>query len=181
MIKQTLASLILCLAPVLGFAQGAERSLTLEVNATVASVDAETRTIVLENLSTGQSETIVAGPEIVNFDQIEAGDDVKAVYTLGVAARMALPNELDSAVGIDGRATEGDKPGALSGTAITLVLEFVSFDADTSIAAVKDSGGGAQLIEVQSEPGRAFASELKQGDMIALTFAEGLALGIVEK
>ena len=181
MFKHVLAGVILSLAPVYGFAQSAERSITMEVNATVRSVDAETRTIVLDNATTGQSEIIIAGPEIINFDQIEAGDKVKAIYTLGIAARMAMPDEMDRAVEVDGRAIEGEKPGALTGTAVTLVLEFVSFDNDASIATVKDSDGMEQMIEVKSDAGRAFASDLKAGDMVALTFAEGLALGIVEE
>lgn len=181
MIVRSLAAIILTLLPSLGFAQTAERSLTLEVNATVRSVDADTRVIVLENESTGQSEIIVAGPEIVNFDQIEPGDKVKALYTLGIAARMAMPNEVDGALEIDAQAIEGEKPGALTGTAVTLVLEFISFDPAASIATVKDNSGAEQMIEVETDAGREFAKELNSGEMIALTFTEGLAVGIVEE
>jgi hypothetical protein len=181
MIKRILATVILSLAPVYGLAQSAERSLTIEVNATVRSVDAETRKIVLDNEATGQSEIIIAGPEIVNFDQIEVGDKVKAIYKLGIAARMAMPNEVDSAIEIDGQAIEGEKPGALTGTAVTLVLEFVSFDPGASVATVKDHTGAEQMIEVETDTGRTFTSDLKAGDMIALTFTEGLAVGIVEE
>ncbi len=181
MLVRSLAAIILALLPSLGFAQSAERTMTLEVNATVRSVDAETRMIVLDNETTGRSEIIIAGPEIVNFDQIEAGDKVKALYTLGVAARMAMPNEVDGVLEIDGQAIEGEKPGALTGTAVTLVLEFISFDPVASIATVKDSSGDEQMIEVETDAGREFAKELYSGEMVALTFTEGLAVGIVEE
>ena len=181
MLVRSLAAIILALLPSLGFAQSAERTMTLEVNATVRSVDAETRMIVLDNETTGRSEIIIAGPEIVNFDQIEAGDKVKALYTLGVAARMAMPNEVDGVLEIDGQAIEGEKPGALTGTAVTLVLEFLSFDPVASIATVKDSSGTEQMIEVETDAGREFAKELNSGEMVALTFTEGLAVGIVEE
>jgi len=181
MLVRSLAAIILALLPSLGFAQSAERTMTLEVNATVRSVDAETRMIVLDNETTGRSEIIIAGPEIVNFDQIEAGDKVKALYTLGVAARMAMPNEVDGVLEIDGQAIEGEKPGALTGTAVTLVLEFISFDPVASIATVKDSSGDEQMIEVETDAGREFAKELNSGEMVALTFTEGLAVGIVEE
>ncbi len=181
MIKRILAAVILSLAPVYGFAQSAERSVTIEVSATVRSIDAETRMIVLDNDTTGQSEIIIAGPEIVNFDQIEVGDKVKAIYTLGIAARMAMSSEVDSAVEVDGQAIEGEKPGALIGTAVTLILEFISFDPDASVATVKDSTGTEHMIEVESDVGRTFTSDLKAGDMIALTFTEGLTVGIVEE
>ncbi|MEM6887843.1 MAG: hypothetical protein AAF636_06845 [Pseudomonadota bacterium] len=170
----------LILAPIFGFAQSAEREFTLEVDAVVRSVNADTREIVLDNKTTGESEIIVAGPEIVNFDQIEAGDEVKAIYTLGIAARMAMPGEMDTAVELDARAEEGEKPGALSGTAVTLILEFLSFDAENSIAMAKDSSGAEQVFEIETEAGRAFVGDLTAGDMVALTFTEGLAVGIVQ-
>jgi len=177
--------LVLCAAlvfvPVFAFAQSAERSITLEAEATVQSVDPDTREIVLRNSKSGETEVIVAGPEVVNFDQLEVGDTVKAVYTVGIAARMAAPGELDSAVELDGQAMEGEKPGALSGTMVTLVLEFISFDPDMSIALVRDSTGMEQSIEVESEAGREFATKLSAGDMVALTFVEGIAVGIVEE
>lgn len=181
MLIRFLTCAMLVFAPVFGLAQTAERGVTIEVDATVRSVDPDTRRIVLDNSTTGESEIIFAGPEVVNFDQIEAGDKVKAIYTLGVAARIADPGEVDSAIEVDGLAMEGEKPGALSGTMVTLVLEFLSFDADKSVATVKDSSGMEQMIEVETEAGRQFAAELKAGDKVALTFTEGLAVGIVEE
>ena len=167
--------------PVLAFAQSAERSVTIEAEAKVQSVDADTREIVLENTMSGDTEVIVAGPEVINFDQLEVGDTVKLVSTAGIAARMAAPGELDSALEVDGQAMKGEKPGALAGTRVTLILEFVSFDPETSVARVKDSTGMEQSIEVETEVGRDFASELSAGDKVALTFAEGIAVGIVEE
>lgn len=181
MIARSLAAIALTLLPSFGFAQSAERSVTLEVNATVRSVDADTRVIVLENEANGQSESIVAGPEVVNFDQIEVGDKVTALYTLGIAARMAIPNEVGGEVEIDVQAMSDDKPGTLTSTAVTLVLEFISFDAVASIATVKDSSGAEQMIEVKTDVGREFAKELNSGEMVALTYHEGLMIGIVEE
>lgn len=181
MLKQLAAVALLTLAPAMGLAQGAERSLTLEVDATVTGVDAETRAVVLENAATGLTEVILAGPEVVNFDQIEVGDTVKALYTVGISARMADKGEVDSMAALDGRAAEGEKPGAVAGTAVTFILEFLAFDADKSIATVKMSDGVEEQIEVASEEGAEFAKGLSAGDMVALTFTEGVAVGIVEE
>ena len=177
----TAAAFVATFLPAGAMAQNAERAVVLEVDATVRSVNPETRAIVLDNSSTGESEIIIAGPEIVNFDQIEAGDKVKAVYTLGIAARMAMPGEADSESILEARAAEGEKPGALAGSALTLVLEFLAFDSEKFVATVKTSDGEEQMIEVASDAGREFASELKAGDKVALTFTEGLAVGIVEE
>lgn len=182
MLKQLfMAAACTAVATVSALAESAERSITIEANATVLNVVPETRTVVLDNHATGETEFIVAGPEVINFDQIDVGDTVKAVYTLGIAARMALPGEGDSVTELEALAAEGEKPGALSGTAVTLVLEFISFDAETSVAQVKTTDGVAQAIDVVTEQGRAFASDLSPGDMVALTFTEGVAVGIVEE
>jgi hypothetical protein len=181
MLKQIATVGVLMLAPLAAAADGVERSLTLETEATVLKVFAETRTVVLENQSTGATEFIKAGPEVKNFAQIEAGDKVKAVFTVGIAARMAVPGEVDSVTELDALAAAGEKPGGLTGTAVTLVLEFVSFDPATSVALVKTSDGAQEEIEVQSDEGREFASGLAAGDKVALTFLEGAAVGIVEQ
>lgn len=181
MLKQFVCAALMACAPVAALAQDASRSITLETDATVLNVVPETRTVVLDNHSTGETEFIVAGPEIANFDQIEVGDKVKAVYTLGIAARMALPGEVDTVTELEARAMEGEKPGAAAGSAVTLVLEFLAFDAATSVAQVKTTDGIEQEIEVVSEAGRAFTADLSPGDMVALTFTEGVAVGIVEE
>ena len=180
MSKWIAAVCLLGLAPVVALAQGAARELTFEVEATVTEIDAESRTVVLENASTGETESIIAGPEVVNFDQIEVGDTVRAAYTVGIAARLAEPGEIDTVTEIGARAAEGDKPGAAGGTIVTLVLEFVSFDPASSVATVKTSDGVEERIEVASDEGRAFAESLSAGDKVALTFTEGVAVGIVQ-
>lgn len=181
MLLRVLASAAFLALPVVSFAQTAERSVTIEVDATVQSVDPDTRLIVLKNSASGDEETILAGPEVVNFDQIEAGDTVKAVYTLGMAASMAFPGEVDSMVALEGRAAEGSTPGAAAGTMVTLILTFVSFDAETSIATVTDSRGAEQLFPIQTEVGLEFVEQLSPGDRVALSFTEGLAVGIIEE
>ena len=180
MLRQLFAAALVAV-PVLVSAQSADRVLTLETTAKVLSVFPDTRTVVLDNEGTGETEFITAGPEVINFDQIEVGDTVKAVYTVGVAARMALPGEVDTITELEAAASEGEKPGALAGTAVTLVLEFVAFDAASSIATVKTLDGVEEMIEVMSDAGRDFAAELSAGDKVALTFTEGVAVGIVEE
>lgn len=134
----------------------------------------------LQNDASGETASIVAGPEVANFDQIEVGDRVKAQYIVGIAARMAEPGEVDTITELGARAAAGEKPGAASGTMVTLVVEFLSFDPATSLATVKTSDGAEEMIEVASEEVRAFAEGLAAGDKVALSFVEGVAVGIVE-
>lgn len=174
-------SVLAVLLPAAASAQMANRSVTAEIEAVVKSVDAETREIVLEDPETGASELIVAGPEVRNFDQIAVGDTVKAQVMLGVTARMALPEEKDSAVVVEGRAKEGETPGAVEAVAVTLVLELLGYDAETHIAMLRDQDGIQRSVFVESDVGREFAAGLSVGDRVAVTFSESLAIGIVEQ
>ncbi len=172
--------LLAIVIPVAATAQTAERSLTVEIEAIVKSVDAETREIVLEDPETGETELIVAGPEVKNFDQIAVGDDVKAQVTLGLTARMALPEEKDSIMAVEGRAAEGATPGAVDAVAVTRVLELVEYDAETFVATLRDQEGLQRTVFVESDVGRAFVSGLSAGDSVAVTYFETVAIGIVE-
>ncbi|WP_425093962.1 hypothetical protein [Tropicimonas sp. S265A] len=172
---------LLWLLPSLAAAQTAERNLTVEIDATVAAIDADTREITLRDPENGATQVIVAGPEVRNFDQIAVGDTVRAVYSLGLVARMAQPGENDSVAALEGSAVEGEKPGAVDVVAVTRVLELVSYDAETFVATLRDSDGHLRSAVVETEDGRAFAANLSPGDKVALTFSESMAIGIVRQ
>lgn len=63
--------------------------------ATVQSVDASSRKVVLR-FEDGTTTTEIAGPEVVNFDQIQAGDRVKATvaeeYAIFLVKNCPLPS-----------------------------------------------------------------------------------------
>ncbi|MDJ0992956.1 MAG: hypothetical protein QNI90_05240 [Dinoroseobacter sp.] len=176
-----LLALLLSFLPISATAQMADRSLTIETSAVVDGIDPDTREIVLKDPETGATELIIAGPEVRNFDQISIGDTVRAQVTLGITARMALPGESDSVASLEGRAQEGETPGALDAVALTRVLELVSYDQETFVAVMRDDDDIYRSIFVESEVGREFASGLAAGDRVAITFSESVAIGIVEE
>jgi len=163
-------------------AQSVDRMETHQLSAVVQSVDPVTRQILLRFEDTGELKVIVAGPEVVNFDQIEAGDRVVAVIALGVAAEIARPGEAGTATAVvGGAAEEGEKPGLVTGTAVAMVVTFESFDEATSKAIAMDDDGVRREFDVQTEEGRAFARTLTPGDRVRLVFSESLAIGIEEQ
>ena len=60
------------------------------VQATVVSVDKETRELTLERAD-GSYLTVVAGDEVRNFEQIVVGNTVTASYVVSLAARRLDP------------------------------------------------------------------------------------------
>jgi hypothetical protein len=87
---------------------------TYKMTATVTGVDAASRKVSLAS-SDGRKTTVTCGPEIVNFDQIQVGDHVKARVTAEVALAMTDKSTPPSASGggMVMLAPQGGKPGGL--------------------------------------------------------------------
>ena len=62
-----------------------------------------------------------------------------------------------------------------------MILEFVSYDAATAIATIIDAEGVTREIFVETPEGRDFASNLKKGDRVEVTFTEALAIVVEEQ
>lgn len=162
--------------------EGAAVEETIETNAVVRSVNAETRQVELE-LEDGRVTTIVAGDEVRNFDQIEPGDKVKAVHTRAVAAALSEATETGPAEAAiaEARAAEGDKPAGLVASAVGATVEFLSYDSDTHVVTFNGADGMQRSLEIQTDEMRAFAETLSEGDKVDVVFVEALAIGIVEE
>jgi len=154
---------------------------TVSATATVEKLDLASRTVELKT-EDGRMLTIVAGPEIRNFDQLNIGDTVKATYMRGVAARMAEPGRTGEAavVGAAVRAPKGAKPGAVVGQTVQMVVTIVSYDAKSHLATFAGPDGLVRSVVVEKPEMQQFARGLKPGDEVEVTFTEAVAIGIVE-
>ena len=76
------------------------------------SVDATTRDVVIQDDLSGERFSVIAGPEVRNFDQIAAGDTVTIEFFEATTLAMADPADPGTAItGVAaGRAPEGDLP-----------------------------------------------------------------------
>ncbi|MHA1527766.1 MAG: hypothetical protein ACTSVG_02005 [Alphaproteobacteria bacterium] len=169
------ATLAACATP----PEPASRMRTLETSAVVESIDMETRHILLKT-EDGRKITIVAGPEVRNFAQLEPGDRVKAAYYESVAVRMAA----DDASGTNSsaavvRAPEGAKPAGAVGTSVSTIVTLISYDQDTSVVTFTTPDGLPHSLVVKPEM-RDFAKALKPGDRVEIVYTEALAIGVTE-
>src|ERR1035438_7390110 len=87
---------------------------TYKVTATVTAVDAASRKVTLITAD-GAKTTVKAGPEVVNFDQIQVGDQVKATVAeqLVVFVRKNGEPANDGEAAAVALAPVGAKPGML--------------------------------------------------------------------
>ena len=87
---------------------------TYQLNATVTGIDAANRKVTLVTRD-GKQTIVKCGPEIINFDQIRVGDQVRVMATAELAVSMAdasaPPSE--SGAGLVALAPKGAKPGGL--------------------------------------------------------------------
>jgi len=87
---------------------------TYKLNATVTGIDDANRKVTLVSRD-GKQTTVKCGPEIINFDQIHVGDQVKVTATAELAVAMAdasAPSR-DGGAAVVALTPVGAKPGGL--------------------------------------------------------------------
>ncbi len=156
-----------------------ERGVT--ASATVEAVNQERREVMLRT-EDGRYLTVDAGPEVRNFDQIEVGDRVEAVYVESVVASMASAGQdaQDDAVVAVERAPEGARPGVAMASEVQTTVELVSYDPVTGLATYTTPEGFTDSVIVEDPAMRDFAAQLQPGDRVNLTISEAVAIVIRE-
>jgi hypothetical protein len=154
-----------------------------EVSATVESIDVDTRMVVLRR-SDGEKLTVQVSPEVRNLAQVTSGDRVVARYYESLAAELRHRGDgsgeteapvVESAVG---RAEPGAKPGAVAGKQISQTVRINGVDKKTHVVSFYGSDGLARSIAVRTPEGQEFASKLKAGDEVELTYTEAIAVSL---
>jgi len=87
---------------------------TYELTAAVAAIDKASRKVTLVD-SAGIKKTVKAGPEVINFDQIRVGDQLKIKATEELVVYVAGEDETPSDGGAElvALSPKGAKPGAI--------------------------------------------------------------------
>ena len=148
---------------------------TFTTTATVTGIDAARRelTLVTQN---GHRERYKAGPEVVNFDQIQVGDRVKAVLTEEVAVALgkgAGPIGT-SGVGV-AVAPVGAKPGAVMVETSEITAKVTSVDARKHKITFELPDGTTKTVKA----GRKIdLSAVQPGETVTMQVGEGVAVTV---
>lgn len=111
-------------------------SRTVNISATVTSIDHETRAVTLEG-SQGEAINFTASPDVRNIDQVQAGDLVFAQLHEEVSIEVfANPEGVQPGAGeivAEARAEMGDMPagGVVDTVVITAIVEDINLDSKT--------------------------------------------------
>lgn len=152
---------------------------TVEASATIEAIDKQNR--LLSVRGPGGVATIVAGPEIRNFDQIHVGDKVKVTYTAAVGAAITKSKEKPTTT-YDAAAIAapiGAKPAGAVGATVSTTVQIESVDTSFDAVTFKRPDGFLRTIAVSSPEGKKFIRTLKKGDMVDVTYTEALAISVV--
>jgi Cu/Ag efflux protein CusF len=143
----------------------------------VISIDAETRTVVVEG-EQGRQVAIVAPADSPNFDQIKVGDPVVATYFESVA--LAIAPVADAEPGASGAAVvatapKGEAPGAAMAEQIQLRAVVKAVDPATRSVTLEVPEGGERTLKA----GDAIDLEkVKVGEQVSVTLTRALAISI---
>lgn len=149
---------------------------TARIDATVKSIDYDTRTVTLRD-DEGGEQTVTIGPEAVNFDQVQKGDWVTVVYTEETVVYLKALDDAaeDGAEAVAGRAEAGNKPeGFAAGTAkVTAIVTGV--DLATHSATLQFPDGSSREVRVRDD---VELSEDQVGRQVVIQTTAAVALSV---
>lgn len=177
------AALILLLGGCASSSESAGRAEVTEEQAAEASVVEvfQTARAVTLQRADGQRLTVTCGPEVRNFDRINVGDKVKALYRMTLAVRVLRPDEPDtmpSAQAATARAAVGAEPGAGVAAGVAMTVKVESVDAEKHVVVFTDPDGRRRTVRAQRDEGKRFVEGLKSGDRVEIVHREGVALSV---
>jgi hypothetical protein len=184
MIRNIVVVSLACL-PLIGLAaepkQVSKENVT-KATATVTSVDQGTRSLVLRTAD-GVDTLIVAGPEVRNFEQIEAGDTVSATYREALLAEVvpkgSASSEPRTAIAKT-RAEPGELPAAAVSASVSTDVVIQSVDQSFDTVTFKRQDGVVRTVAVEDPKATKFLHGLKAGDEVRVTYTEATAIALTK-
>ena len=146
--------------------------------AVVESTDPATRQILLSGPG-GRLLTVTAGPEIRNFDQVQAGDRLVLTLRKAVALQLAPPGTaLPPPTGLLGasRAARGALPAGAGFETVQMTVHVDSVDRAAHSVTFTDPDGESHTVEVHNPAMIRFARKLKPGDNVQIDYLQSVSI-----
>ncbi len=148
----------------------------VKISARVEAIDKAQRQLTLKGPK-GNLNTVTAGPEVRNFDQIKVGDMVVVRYLESLTLTLkkdgkelrTMSEKEDAA-----RSKAGEKPGAIAGRQVEVTADVIAVDAKTQTLTLK---GPKQTVELKVPDPKQFKM-VKVGDQIQAVYTEAVALSV---
>jgi translation elongation factor P/translation initiation factor 5A len=151
---------------------------THKVTANVTAIDAASRTVTLLT-SDGAKTTVKCGPEIINFDQIHVGDQLKVTITeeLAVAMNTDVAPSGASGAAVVALAPKGAKPGGIVAGTVQVTATVVAIDLKAHKATLQFPDGQTHTVAVRQDVD---LTQRKVGENVTIRCTQSMAI-LVEK
>lgn len=149
---------------------------TYQETATVTAIDAPSRKLTLTTPD-GKKAEFEAGPDVVNFPQIQVGDQVKATVAEQVAVYMATdaPPQSDGAAAMVALAPVGAKPGALMAHTVQVTATVTAIDLTSRKATLQFPDGTVKTFKVRPDVD---LTQRKVGEQVVIRYTAALAISV---
>ena len=151
---------------------------TYELTASVAAIDKATRKITLVDAA-GIKKTVKAGPEVINFDQIRVGDQLKITATEELVVYVAGAGDTpgDDGAQLVALSPKGAKPGAIMAETTRVTAKVTAVDAKHHKATLQFEDGSRRTVPVREDVD---LSKRKVGESVVIRITEALAIQVAK-
>ena len=160
-----------------GAARGKEfAARTVQIIATVAAVDAASRSVTLKG-PRGQVETMTVSEEVRNLPRVKAGDRVAVTYAQGLALQLKRGGpSIRERVEREGRArvAPGGRPGGVVGREVKAVADVVGVNNLKQTVTLRGPGQTVTLKVRDAE----LLKSITTGDWVEVVYTEAVALAL---
>lgn len=153
---------------------GGSETETITAVYSVESVDSATRIVTLKSES-GELSNVKCGPEVVNFDQIRAGDQVRVMLTRSVAVFLRKAD--GASVETSSAVTHAPKGSATPGGTVSETVEVTAKvnAIDTANRIVTLTGPRGNTFTIKVDPG-VDLSKVSISDVVVVRYTQAMAI-----
>ena len=149
---------------------------THKMTATVTGIDAANRKVTLVTPE-GKKDTVTCGPEVINFDQIHVGDQLKVVVTEQLAVYMAQAGATpsDGAAAVVALAPKGAKPGGIMANTVQVTAKVTAIDLKHHKATLQLPDGTSKTFPVRKDVD---LTQRQVGEEVVIRTTEAVAISV---
>jgi hypothetical protein len=149
---------------------------THKMTATVTGIDAANRKVTLVTPE-GEKDTVKCGPEVINFDQIHVGDQLKVTVTAELAVYMAQAGAppSDGAAAVVALAPKGAKPGGILANTVQVTAKVTAIDLKHHKATLQLPDGTTKTFPVRKDVD---LTKRQVGEEVVIRTTEAVAISV---
>jgi hypothetical protein len=152
---------------------------THKMTAKVTAIDTANRKVTLVT-SDGEKTTVKCGPEVINFDQIRVGDQLKVTVAEELAVYMAKEGAApsDGAAALVALAPKGAKPGGVVASTVQVTAKVTAIDLKHHKATLQFADGTTRTVTVRDDVD---LTKRRVGEEVVIRTTEVLALEVEKR